>query len=326
MNFLFVMILSGVVFASHAQTETPETNFGYPVPGENPVIFGNGQFSSVYDEFNAAFDTKNSRMYYSIRKGWGKFIILYREFQDDKWTDPTVAGFSGKYRDADPFISPDGNILIFCSDRPTSETDNYPDWNIWMCKRNGISWGNPEILSFNTSDRNEMYPTMSENGNIYFHADYEGTKKPLDIMQTNIYMAKLQDGIMQYSTPEKLPLAVCSDKLPEWDPFISPDEKYIIFTTMKPGDLGGGDMYISFRDQNGNWQEAQNMGPEINSSELDYCPNLSPDGEYLFFSSYRNSSLSENAEVHEFLGPFHPGQNGRQGNIYWIKISAITGN
>ena len=29
------------------------------------------------------------------------------------------------------------------------------------------------------------------------------------------------------------------------------------------------------------------MGPEINSFERDYCPYVSPDGKYFFFSSRR---------------------------------------
>ena len=51
--------------------------------------------------------------------------------------------------------------------------------------------------------------------------------------------------------------------------------------------FGGADLYISFRTSNGAWSALQNMGAAVNSEQRDFCPMLSPDGKYLFFSSKR---------------------------------------
>lgn len=47
------------------------------------------------------------------------------------WSEPVIAPFSGKYRDADPYVSQDGKQLYFISDRP-GEGKTKPDMDIWV--------------------------------------------------------------------------------------------------------------------------------------------------------------------------------------------------
>ena len=58
----------------------------------------------------------------------------------------------------------------------------------------------------------------------------------------------------------------------------------------RPDGLGSGDLYISFREHDGSWMEPVNMGEPVNSSTLEYCPVVSPDGKYLFFTSRRRGN------------------------------------
>jgi len=72
----------------------------------------------------------------------------------------------------------------------------------------------------------------------------------------------------------------------EYNSFVAPDDSYLIFTSIRAEDnYGEGDLYICFHKQDGTWTRAINMGPEINSFARDYCPSVSPDGKYFFFSS-----------------------------------------
>ncbi|GAB4140265.1 MAG: OmpA family protein [Bacteroidia bacterium] len=45
------------------------------------------------------------------------------------------------------------------------------------------------------------------------------------------------------------------------------------------------DFYISFRDANGDWSVARNLGPPINTPANEGAPSLSADGRYLFFAA-----------------------------------------
>lgn len=285
-------------------------------------VLGDGLISTGLNEFNASFTPDWNTFYFSIRHRANYFVIMKCEIVDNLIQTPEIAEFSGQYNDADPFISSDGKFLYFCSDRYTDDKDTLRDWNIWRLEKIGNSWSNLLLLPFNTQNKNEMYPTVAKNGNIYFHSDYESTKERLDFNGTNIYVAKME--AQNYTGFQKVN-PISSDELPEWDPLVSPDEDFLIFTSPRKDSYGGGDMYISFKSKNGQWSEPKNMGPKINSTGMDYCPNLSPDGSVLFFSSYRNeidfNSRPNNYD--EIKNRINAVKNGN-GDIYFISSKIIN--
>lgn len=211
---------------------------------------------------------------------------------EGRWTSPEVVPFSGRFSDADPFVSPDGRRLYFVSRRPADPAGTAEkDWDIWFVERDGSRWGEPRNLGapVNTP-RPEMYVSVTRDGTVYYHSNREDSAGEMDI-----YRSRLVDG--RHQEPENLGPMVNS-AFNEWDPFVAPDESYVIFTSSgRPDDLGRGDMYISFRTKDGAWSPAKNMGRPVNSAAFDYCPTLSPDGKYLFFSSYRLSSLLPRASA-----------------------------
>ena len=50
----------------------------------------------------------------------------------------------------------------------------------------------------------------------------------------------------------------------EIDPFIAPDESYLIFLRRSDEGFGGVDLYISFKNKHEQWTESKNMGSNIN--------------------------------------------------------------
>ena len=66
---------------------------------------------------------------------------------------------------------------------------------------------------------------------------------------------------------------------------------------------GQGDLYITFKREDGTWTEELNMGKEINTQYGENCPQVSPDGKYFFFNRY------------------NPDAN--KGNIYWVDVKVI---
>jgi two-component system LytT family sensor kinase len=71
---------------------------------------------------------------------------------------------------------------------------------------------------------------------------------------------------------------------------VAPDQRYIIFSSS--GRRGGtgpaGNLYISFRRADGTWEAAPNLGPLLNTDRTEFCPVVSPDGPYLYFTSDRS--------------------------------------
>jgi len=70
----------------------------------------------------------------------------------------------------------------------------------------------------------------------------------------------------------------------EADVFVDPAETYVIFCANRPGGNGGGDLYISYKNATGAWQPAKNLGKEINAERYEFCPFVTADGNYLFYT------------------------------------------
>ena len=59
----------------------------------------------------------------------------------------------------------------------------------------------------------------------------------------------------------------------------------MIFCSIRKIGKGQGDLYISFKDKDGKWGDAINMGNTINSEKHELCPFVTKDGKYLFYTS-----------------------------------------
>jgi hypothetical protein len=92
-----------------------------------------------------------------------------------------------------------------------------------------------------------------------------------------------------YGPPEGLPPAVNSPTGVAHG-YIAPDSSFLVFdASNRPGSQGGeGDLYVCFRNPDGTWGDAQNLGDEVNTPGTNFCPSLSPDGKYLFFAMYKD--------------------------------------
>ncbi|MFC2101156.1 TolB family protein [Bacteroidota bacterium] len=287
---------------------------GQKTPGTSPEMFAPGIVSQFVNELNSCFSPDGNEFYYSKRRGNVEMDIYVMKRINEVWEKPQILSFiTEQYNECDPFISRDGQKLFFSSDRPKEEGAEPADWNIWMAERQGDEWTEPKILNFNTG-KNEAYPTLAKNGNLYFFAGNYKNSGSFDWDSVDIYCAEFINN--QYSTPKKLNDSINSN-YNEFDPFIAPDESYIIFTRYIPDDGNYGDLYISFRGKNGKWMNAVNMGPQINSDRIESNALLSPDGKYLFFTSFRRTA-TERPEINKYL-------NGL-GNIYWIDSKIIEQN
>jgi Tol biopolymer transport system component len=73
----------------------------------------------------------------------------------------------------------------------------------------------------------------------------------------------------------------------EWSPSTSPNGKRLYFIAFgRPGGYGGWDVWYSDWDEGlQQWGAAQNMGPVINTPVLDWCPEVSRNGQGLYYTT-----------------------------------------
>jgi Tol biopolymer transport system component len=285
-----------------------------------PELYLGGKFNTPMHERDMAFSPDGKQMYYTIQSGQGFFstIVVRTKVSGSKWSEPVVASFSGMFSDLEPAFSQDGKKHFFCSNRPLSG-DKKKDFDIWVTERNGSSWSAPKNLgpAINT-EADEYYPSIANNGSIYFTAQYEGK----GVGREDIYVSKWTNG--EYGPAMALDTAVNS-KSYEFNAFIAPDESFIIFTSYgRKDDTGGGDLYMSRKDAGGNWTKSKNL-TQINSPRLDYCPYVSGDMKTLYFTSNRHMMAGSYAKAVTYsdLKKMYQGVLNGADNIYWVRFDVV---
>lgn len=264
--------------------------------------------------------SKNGSEAYLTVQNPSEEISAIVKIQKDRenWSEPILLPFSGKFKDLEPFLSPDHLKLYFVSNRPLSKNDTLPkDFDIWYVERRSLTdeWGEPVNLGapVNTFN-NEFYPSLSENGNLYFTSDAMSVLRKDEILFSELKNKK-------YQTPVTLSEAINS-KGYEFNAYIAPDESYLIFTGYnREGGLGSGDLYISYRDEKGNWESAKNLGTIINSDAMDYCPYYDVTSKTLYFTSKRSNygELIDLNDLEDFKSEILKYDNGFS-RIYKVKI------
>lgn len=286
---------------------------GRQPPGATPSPF----IATVLAERDTAWTPDGKQLFYSVFER-GRGVILTRAESRDGWSDPEIAGFSGEFSELEPFVTGDGAWLYFISKRPRPGEAEPGEWDIWRLPRTVDGWGEPEILPAPVNDEHkEFYPSLTTAGDLYFTSDRPGGFGGEDIW----WAEWTGDG---WADPKVLGPAVNSPG-PEFNSLVAPDGSWLIFGSVREGDVGGGDLHIAFRSADGEFLPAVNMGEPINSSALDYCPALSPDGEVFFFTSSRVPDAGpEPATYAELEASATSPENGRD-NIWWVSDEVIEG-
>jgi outer membrane protein OmpA-like peptidoglycan-associated protein len=113
---------------------------------------------------------------------------------------------------------------------------------------------------------------------LYYAADYAEQ----GYGRYDIY--KVQRSTWGWSKPKNLGQKINSDY---WEsaPSIAPDGNAIYFASNRPDGYGGIDIYVSYKNEKGFWEEAMNLGPTINTKGDDQTPFIHSDNQSLYFSS-----------------------------------------
>lgn len=83
---------------------------------------------------------------------------------------------------------------------------------------------------------------------------------------------------------EEQEISINSNSFDNAHPAVSPDDKYLYFTSNRPGGYGGKDLYVVDRNANGTYGIPRNLGPNINTFGEEQWPFIGKDN-VLYFSS-----------------------------------------
>ncbi|WP_299157760.1 hypothetical protein [uncultured Tenacibaculum sp.] len=229
---------------------------GQKPPGLTPKVFAPNMFSKIHRDVSAFLSPDLKEFYFTRRNTHTKkWTLMVYKYINKKWQESLVGPRIWR-----PIFAPDGKIMHL-GNKYMERTDN--------------GWSDVKSLGpmFDREDWGIMRLSSSRLGTYVFD-DYKNN----DVIRISI----IKNGKRQ--EPTLLNKNINSGK---WTahPFIAPDESYLIFDSEREDGVGKSDLYISFKQKNGLWSKAINMGDKINTSNAERGGYVSPDGKYFFFNS-----------------------------------------
>jgi Tol biopolymer transport system component len=270
-----------------SETDNSMFYFGQKEPKNHPELFAPNLVSKPNrHEFGCTLSKDGSEFYFGVDNN-GVMEIHYSILDEGVWSPQKKLFEYDSISFNDPMLSPDQKRLYFISNQAHGEIRIKDDTDIWYVEREnkGSEWSKPMPLGpAVNSDLNEYYASFTYDETLYFASKDRSEDAPQ--YAYDIFRSKYKNGGFQKA--KKLPETINTNRY-EADVFIAHDESYMIFCSIRKNGLGQGDLYISFRDETGNWSESVNMGDSINTEKHELCPFVSPDGKYLFYT--RNQDI-----------------------------------
>ncbi len=278
---MLLLVVLACVILTNAYVAKADFTFG-TVTNLGPVVN-----SSAFDG-GLIISADGLELYFTSNRpgGSGNFDIWVatRETIQDPWSEPVNLGptVNSSYWDCNNGISADGLSLYIFSNRPGGSGA----LDIWVTTRSSISepWGEPVNLGPTVnSSADDGGPYISADGlSLFFESNRSGGYGGNDIYVST--RATIDDD---WEQPVNLGPTVNSSVW-DWFPSLSADGLSLFFTSVRSGGSGGDDIWVATRETTDDpWGEPVNLGPAVNSSAAETCPNISADGSILSFHSNR---------------------------------------
>ncbi|MEM7485529.1 MAG: hypothetical protein AAF348_10000 [Bacteroidota bacterium] len=289
----------------------PSRHFTYKMepPGTAPELFAPSLVNTDAIEINAVFNPTFTELFFT-RIIDGSFIIHHTKIQGDgNWSKPEpIQMYADGERESvaiDPSITQNGKTMYFLGISPEDRSKNAkPD--IYKSHKVDGKWQRATRVGYpvSTDDYAESYPVVVADGSIYFTSD-----RPGGLGKRDIYKAQyLGEG--KFDKPVNIGPEVNSKKS-ERSTYVSPDEHVLVTGNNYTEEKG---FAVSFK-KNGRWQRPSffDLGETLSKDWIYFCPYMSPDGKYFFFSK-------------RYSDPPDSGWKGvAKGEVYWMDAKRIIG-
>jgi len=247
---------------------TDSLYLGQTLPGNMPGIFRLQITKGLIAAERIAISSDNKEIYFGELDSWPATIqrIKCYKYINNKWQGPFIS-FEGYIA---PALSINDSIMYM---QRVINVENRSVTCTFFSLRTDNGWTEPQRLLSTNLDTHYFQETNQKN--------YYTASALLNSPGGNSDLCKL---IINNSdtTLESLGLPISTSAV-ENDFYIAKDESYIIICRFNTGSAS--DLYISFKDNNGNWTDPKTLGIQVNTPNPNWeaCPFITKDNKYLFF-------------------------------------------
>lgn len=255
--------------------------------------------NTVYPEYAPVISLDGSSLYFTSRRQWEDQSTddykdpQYNQYPEDiylslmdldgNWQKPTRLSFcEGRLNEASVSISADERMIYTYEDRTGSGDIYFSDFQ----RSEFQTLKKLDNKHVNTKYWDTHVSVTPDGQQMYFVSDRPGGYGKRDIYR----IVKLPNG--SWSDPINLGPKINTEH-DEDAPFIAVDNKTLYFSSNGPKSMGEFDIFVSVRDDEGNWSEPINLGYPINSTGDDVFYTTTADGLTGYLTSFRKKGFGE---------------------------------
>ncbi len=269
----------------------------HPVPFD-PISLGSA-INSSNSEYFPTLTANDQTMLFTRRVKVENSSLEQEDFyisvkENDQWQMAKALKYiNTSGNEGAPSIAPNGELIVF-----TACENVYGEYgggkkglgscDLFYSFRVGNQWSKPRNMGPNINSRNwETQPSISADGRtLYF---VRANKKKRGINNLDIYTSILnKEG--EWTLATKLSEVVNTPR-DESSVLIHPDGRTLYFTSDGHLGMGGEDIFVSRKDENGKWGMPVNLGYPINTHNNENSLVVTASGEIAYFSSDRKGGL-----------------------------------
>lgn len=270
---LLSVVVSCAAYEPGQRSAAAGPYLGQKPPGSTPEIFAPGIVNTEENREIEGMFGADMNTFYFIRRPLGEEsssnALVAMTNEGGLWREKSILqGVS------EPSVSPDGST-IYLKTKYIQRTDD--------------GWSDPESLGSPFDGIDIFRLSAASSGTYYLDTFTPELDAPLRY-------SRLIDG--QYEQPRSLGPQFAIGRY-NAHPYIAPDESYVIWDSRRDDGYGSSDLYISYREIDGSWGPAINLGDRINTPGAENYPSVSPDGKFLFFDR-RGEAVNGEAPVDIF--------------------------
>jgi Tol biopolymer transport system component len=257
----------------------------------NPPVLLDPPVNTVFAELCPSVSKDGRSMYFFSNRpngsGGNDLWVTQRSSADAAWGPPlNVTALNTAFDDQAPWLSHDGHSLYFASSRPggVGGLDLYVSRRV--DKKDDLAWLPPKNLgAVVNSTANDISPAHfaddeTDQITLYFTSNRAG-----GVGLDDIYSSVRYDN-GTFGAPVLVP--ELSSPFVDRLPGIRKDGLEVLITSDRPGTHGALDLWASTRASTSTaWSPPVNLGPDINTIEIDGCARLADGSTTLYFHSTR---------------------------------------
>ena len=253
-----------------------------------------GQVNTKADDYFPFLTNDQSLLYFTRKTDKGDEDLYESIRGDGQWSRgrPVRDLNTGKDEGMSTFVR-DGRVLFYTVCGREGVLGGCDIWQVELDQNREVTAMAPLEGFANSGDWESQAAISCDGQTLYF-----ASNRPGGLGGTDLYVCERQpDG--SWGDAENLGTAINS-KLDEEAPFITNDGQTLYFSSNGHPGMGDQDIFMSWKDQGGEWSMPINLGPPVNSAFRELGFFLTADGKTGYFASDRPEESAGGLDIFRF--------------------------